>query len=167
MKKLVTLILSLISLPALCQEEAYVPVARNTVFIEGLGIGGYGSLNYERTVLKVNRFDFNLRVGFSTYHLKDFTNSFNPDVIVPLTAGVMYGNNHHIELGGGRIFTSVTSFNGENAEPQRDLEMNSTFFVGYRYQRDTGGFIFRATYSPLFTTNVRWTWGGISVGYAF
>ncbi len=152
---------------ALAQIRASSEAAKNAVYIEALGIGGYGSLNYERVLFKRNRLDFNIRLGLSTYHTNDFTNRFNPDLIFPLAISALYGHNHHIEIGAGKVISSVVYLNEEEFRASRRLRFNSNVFVGYRYQRNEGGFIYRVTYSPLFTENVRWTWGGVSIGYVF
>ncbi len=166
--KLAVLIASfLLSLTSFGQLRSFEPHSRNVVFVEAGGIGGYGSLNYERALVQRNRFDFNFRAGVSTYHIKDFTNKLNPDLIFPLSISAMYGHNHHLEIGAGKVLTSFTYFNEETGGPGRQLRTNNNVFVGYRYERDEGGLMFRVTYSPLFTEDVRWTWGGVSIGYAF
>ena len=56
-------------------------VGKNLIYIEGAGIGGYGSLNYERVILNKTNLWLCTRVGLSTYNLKDYTNNFNSDII--------------------------------------------------------------------------------------
>ena len=53
--------------------------ARNIVFVEGLGNGGYYSVNYERFLLDA----ISLRVGFSTFTNDYSTNFPQFNIIVP------------------------------------------------------------------------------------
>jgi len=69
---------------------------RNLIYLEAFGAGGYGSLNYERIIFQTrNKLPPNLkigvRLGISTFHLKDFNNKFNPDVIIPVAINAIYG----------------------------------------------------------------------------
>ena len=40
-------------------------VVKNIVFIEALGVGGYGSINYERIVPTKTQVNFGIRAGLS------------------------------------------------------------------------------------------------------
>lgn len=157
----------LFSITAFAQNTVEPGQAKSFIFIEAGGVGGYGSLNYERKAVRFGRFDLDLRVGLSTYHIKDFTNSFNPDITVPLVISALYGRNHHIELGAGQVYSSCVYFDGESGKAERQLRSNHNVFIGYRYAKESGGFMYRITYSPLFTEDVRWDWAGVSIGYAF
>ena len=142
--------------------------AQNVLYIEGIGIGGYGSLNYERTILLKSNLRMGLRIGLSTYNITDYTRKFNPDIIIPIAINGLYGNKHKIEFGFGQTISNIVKANFSDLKPGRVTNLHANFTIGYRYQKDTGGVIFRISYTPLieFYESFR-HWGGISIGYAF
>ncbi|MGB0390623.1 MAG: hypothetical protein ACPGD5_03580 [Salibacteraceae bacterium] len=142
--------------------------ARNVIFIEAGGFGGFGSINYERVFIDINKFSFSSRLGIGTYHFVDYTNSFNPDIIIPVTINALYGRNHKIEAGIGQTFSSIVKMNFSDAKTKRSTNFHTVLSLGYRYQKETGGLFFRATYTPLLEFNKYYThWAGISIGYSF
>ena len=143
-------------------------ISQNLLYIECLGIGGYGSFNYERIILTLNNTNIGLRIGISTYKIKDYTTKFNQDIILPIKINKYYGNKHKIELGFGQTISSIVQVNYSNWEPKRVKNLHANFTIGYRYQKDKGGFLFRAGYTPLIEFYRYYRhWGGISIGYAF
>ncbi|MCD6366573.1 MAG: hypothetical protein J7L46_03435 [Bacteroidales bacterium] len=148
-------------------ESQNIKQRNNTIFAEGLGSGGYGSLNYEHAIFKKNDLTVAARFGIGTYNFFDFTNRFNPDVILPITVSTFYGKNHHVEFGIGQTVTSIVQANSD-FHPERENSFNGTFFMGYRYQKQMGGISFRILYSPIIEKNKYFRhWGAISVGYVF
>jgi hypothetical protein len=132
------------------------------------GPGGYWSLNYEYTIALPQQFYLSANIGFSTLHLKDFTQTFNPDLIFPVGVHLTYGKKHRAELGIGEVFSSIVRFDATTIRAKRFLDFHSYLLVGYRYQKPTGGLLLRAFYSPLLEFNQRYRhWGGISIGYSF
>jgi hypothetical protein len=84
---------------------------------------------------------------------------------IPLIAVLLIGSsNHKLELGGGRVFGHGYDF---------DFPPGWTGTVGYRYQREEGGLIFRLSFTPLVSDPNRIgerdtaAWGGISLGVGF
>ncbi len=143
-------------------------VGKNVIYIEGAGTGGYGSLNYERVILNKTHLWLCTRVGLSTYNLRDYTNNFNPDIIIPMAINGLYGNNHKIEFGIGQTISNIVHANYSNWQTERETNFHANFTIGYRYQKDKGGVMFRCSYTPIieFYNHYR-HWGGISIGYAF
>ncbi|GGD83651.1 hypothetical protein GCM10011514_54630 [Emticicia aquatilis] len=145
---------------------------RNLIYLEAFGAGGYGSLNYERIIFQQKqKLPPNLKVGFrlgiSTFHLKDFNNKFNPDVIIPVSVNAIYGKIHHVEIGFGQTISNVTQTSA-SFEIERKTTLNSNFIAGYRYQKSERGVIFRLNYSPIISSNkVYNSWFGLSIGYGF
>ena len=91
-----------------CSNILYAQqVAKNTLYLEGIGIGGYGSVNYERSIIQKNNINLMARIGFGTYHILDYTNRFNPDIIIPIAINATYGKQHHIEFGIGHTIAST------------------------------------------------------------
>jgi hypothetical protein len=143
-------------------------VSRNIFYLEAAGIGGYGSLNYERIIARKNDFLICARIGISTYNLTDYTTNFNPDFIIPIAINGLYGKNHKFEFGIGQSISNIVYNNTSNFRPERETNIHANFTIGYRYQKEEGGLIFRCNYSPIIEFYKYYRhWGGISIGYAF
>lgn len=152
--------------------------APNALYAELGGNSGWYSLNFERYL----RPDVAVRVGMSymsvTATAGSGTNQASSSAswaTLPIMAeylGVSSGS-HALELGAGINFMY---FSG-NASTFDSTAMSSgivpvgTATIGYRYSSPTGGFVFRAGYTPLFfvTTEQKavFHWGGMSFGYRF
>ena len=161
---LIMLVIILENLFCIAQNTIPVP---NALYIEFGGNAGYGSLNYERLALSKKKIQLGIRVGLSTLKIKDYRNKFNPDIIIPLSLNVTYGDKHKAETGVGTTYTNTISV-GENLSPVRTSSLHGNLNIGYRYQKATGGLLIRVCYTPLieyFTTFHHWA--GVSVGYAF
>ena len=142
--------------------------SKNLIFIEAGGFGGYGSINYEHLVKKINKFKFSTRIGLSTYHLNDFTNRFNPDIIIPISINVYYGTQHNIDFGLGQTITNIVYANNIDYQPTRINNFNTNLSIGYRYQKETNGIVFKIAYSPVIENNKMFRhWFLLSFGYSF
>ncbi len=143
-------------------------VAKHSIYVNGAGPGGYWSLNYAHNFQLGNALYLSPSVGFSTLHLRDFTRTFNPDIIFPVGVHFTYGNKHRAEFGVGETFSSVVRYDAGSLGAKRFLELHTYFVFGYRYQPPLGGILLRAFYSPILEFNQRYRhWGGISIGYSF
>ncbi len=166
-----TLLLFLISLHfnlASNAQEVDTSTSRHLVLIEAGGSGGYGSLNYEYLLKEVKSLTFSARIGLSTYHLSDYTHTVNPDVIMPLAIYAYYGNQHHIDIGIGQTLSSVVYADGSTYEPSRIVQFHTNLSLGYRYQNNEGGMVYKVAYAPIIENNSSLrNWASFSVGYAF
>ncbi len=143
-------------------------MVKNVVYLQAFGIGGFGSLNYERIIYRQKDFNLGARIGISTYHIYDFTNTFNPDLIFPIALNGHYGKTHKIEFGIGQTIVSIVHIVNSDLKPRRDANIHANFTLGYRYQKKEGGLFFRCAYTPMIQEYSRYRhWGGISIGYAF
>lgn len=147
--------------------------AKNAVYLDILGNGGWYSLNYERILYSQNKLNLAFSSGLSINHFKDFNDRFNPDLSLPLSLNSFYGKNHHLEVGIGTTFASVVRAD-EDYYAERLLNINLTMTLGYRYQRPGGGFLFRVAYTPLIPVYRQTTetgefknWASVSFGYSF
>lgn len=150
------------------QTDSTATTANNSVSLDILGIGGYGSLNYERTIFNFSSIRVGVRAGISTLNFTDYTTKFNPDIIIPISINALYGNKHNLELGAGQVISNIVQASKKNYKPERVFNAHANFTIGYRYQKKKGGFMFRLNYTPIieFYNDYR-HWGGVSVGYAF
>ncbi len=164
---LVFILLIFIDSHAFAQKDS-LKISRNLLYLEVGGAGGYGSVNYERVLLDQNRFMFTARLGLSSYHIKDFRNDFNPDILIPLALRGSYGANHKIELGIGQTVANIVHFDFTENKPARKTDFHAFLSLGYRYQKSPGGIFFRFAYHQVFEFNEYLThWAGVSFGYSF
>lgn len=141
---------------------------KHLVYIEVGGIGGYGSVNYEKIIFQRNYLAASARIGLSTYHLIDFRNNFNPDMIIPFSMYLHYGNKHKIELGTGVSFVSLIKKNPVTYKPERSIDIHYNYSIGYRFQKSSSHLFFRGALTPILEFNRFFRfWGGISLGYIF
>ena len=140
----------------------------HSVYLEIGGAGGYGSINYEQQLFKKKDWILATRIGLSTYHLKDYRTKFNPDVLIPLTAKLFYGNTHKAEIGIGETITSTVHANEADFKPKRVINFHTHFSFGYRYQPAGTGILIGAAYTPIleFNHSIR-HWASVSLGYSF
>lgn len=147
--------------------------AKNSLYLDIMGTGGWYSLNYERIVYSKDKLGLGISSGASVTHLRDFDRRFNPDFSIPVSLNAFYGKNHHLEAGIGTTFASVVRAD-EDYSAQRYLNVNLTMTLGYRYQKPEGGFLFRAAYTPIIPVYRQITengefknWFSLSFGYSF
>lgn len=141
---------------------------KNMVHIEVGGIGGFGSINYERVIPLKNKFAVSGRIGLSTIRVYDFTTQFNPDLLLPLSINGFYGESHKIQVGFGQIIANSLTSNFATGEPQRETNFHTNFTLGYRYQKAESRFVYGISYSPILTFQKTYQhWGGIMFGYLF
>lgn len=149
------------STPAVAQDQrpASGVEAVNAVYLELLGNGIFYSINYDR------RFGdaFGARAGLG---------GVGNAGAVPITLNYLLGGTrHHLELGiGPLIVYGPETFEDEQGDlvtGATTLAVLGTGTFGYRFQPDTGGFVFRIGLTPFFSTGGILPWAGLSLGYAF
>ncbi len=161
-------ILSIIFAPKAFSQEGSEKSAQNLLYIEVAGIGGYGSFNYERVIFSKKNFVLAPRLGISSYRIKDYTSKLNPDILIPVSINGYYGKNHNVEFGVGQTLTNITHASIIDYKPIRRTNFHTNFTIGYRYQKSTGGIVFRCAYTPIIMFNEHFrNWAGISFGYSF
>ena len=134
MQKLFSIILFCFCFSAIAQIE--IIGKKNLMFLELGGAAGYGSVNYELLVKKLQKMKLSARVGLSSHKFRDFQNEFNPDIIVPISINTYFGYNHHIELGVGQVFSSIIYADKVNFEPRRRNNLSTNISIGYRFQKE-------------------------------
>ncbi len=152
--------------PAFGQHDTLAP-KQNSLYLEALGTGGLGSLNYERSVWHKDLFTTSARMGISTIHVHDFTRRFNPDMLFPIGAVFCYGERFQAEASGGVAFTSIVYPDPEDFTPARRGEIQGWLAIGGRYLNPRNGWLLRATYTPIIEFGTWRHWGGASIGHTF
>lgn len=145
------------------QEPAPAPdLAKNTFFVELLGNAAIYSLNYERFFTP----QLGIRVGAMYIQAEDEGDEISVGLF-PIMATYLFGEgNSHFETGLG-IGIGTAGIETTNLGEDWDSEVYGTATLGYRYQKPTGGVIFRAGFTPAFAGGNLIPWVGASVGYAF
>lgn len=125
-------------------------------------------MNYERLFKTIRNINVSGEIGISSYHLNDYTNTFNPDLIIPFSFNTYYGNKHHIEISLGQSISSIIINSSTDFKPKRETQLNTNLSLGYRYQKPKGKIIFRIAYTPLIERNKEYRhWASISFGTSF
>jgi len=165
-KVFLSLFLFFTSISTQAQEKGELP--KNAFVVEAFGIGGFGSLNYERNILKKNNCSIVGRIGLSTYRIKDFNLKLNPDVIVPIALKVLYGKTHQIEVGVGQTLSSVVQADLIQKEPNRRYHFHTQFQLGYRFQSSGSRISYGVQYTPIIERQKFFNhWGGLLIGFYF
>jgi len=146
-----------------------VSFPKHSIILDAGGIGGYGSLNYERTFFSKNDFFISYKAGFSFYRLKDFEREINPDLLFPLS--LQYHRkfkSHQAVLGVGQTISSIVKASADFASKVRRSRLSLSGIIGYRYQKDNRPFSIQISYTPIFERYKTFQhWGEISFGYSF
>ena len=143
------------------------PIGQHTIYAEGLGSAYWYSIGYDYTLKlkEKHKLSFNFGVNYI------FEMALVPQI------SYLYGKKHHLELGVGAAYMMCISdplyYTGRWWIP---------FRIGYRYQRENGGFYFKIAYMPGFSFERHYEgedvvipivrdfilyWGGVAFGYTF
>lgn len=142
---------------------------KHTIVLDAGGIGGYGSLNYERTFFSKKDIFISFKTGFSLYRFKDFERKLNPDLFFPISfqSGLKY-KSHHAIIGVGQTISSLVQASEDFGSKVRNNSLSASFIIGYRFQKNKKPFSFQIAYTPLFEHYDRFrNWGSLSFGYSF
>lgn len=139
---------------------------RNAVMLEGLGHGGFYSLNYERILWRNSWTQTMAQLGFA-YYGKD--GGVVP-LWVPITLNQAFrlSKNHFVELGAGKMFRNdgVVYPDGTFVDDYQIEEW--VFRFGYRYQFSNGKWLLRVSYTPIYQDKSDYVhWAGLAFGYRF
>ncbi len=142
---------------------------KHTIVLDAGGIGGYGSLNYERAFLLKKKHLLSYKVGFSFYRFKDFERKLNPDLLFPIS--IQYNRkfkNHRAFLGLGQTVSSIVKISSDFSSKVRKNRLSLSYIIGYRFQKDNKPFSIQINYTPILEHYKTFHhWGGISFGYSF
>jgi hypothetical protein len=129
--------------------------SEHATYVEAGGPGVLYSFNYEYRPMP----ELGLRAGASVLYICIF--SCTTFAIVPLSINGLVGEGrHHFEYGAGAALTTLQDRDAQFFFPE----------VGYRYENPSGGFLFRAMFTPLVRMRKPKDivpWGGVSFGYGW
>ena len=146
---------------SLCAAVPSFPQSHpNSLYLEVGGSGAFYSINYDRLIGS----HFGARVGFSYF----------ADLILPGFSAYLYPVSLNCFIGEGssklELGVGMTFIRGEIRWFGDDATGNAIFpnlNIGYRYQSEDGGFLFRIGFTPLITRHYFQPWGGLSAGFSF
>lgn len=128
--------------------------AQNNFYIELGGVGGFGSLNYETSILKSNSTRF--RAGLSFAKIDDNNGSV---IILPFLLHHSFGEKHKLDFGVGQTLSVTTKGN---------FFVRMPLSIGYQIEPTDKRHFFRFAYTPIvsYLVNFQWEhWGGVAFGY--
>ncbi len=154
-KSLLIIMLALCGLSLSLTAQISEDHSKNAIYgnVSIFGLGGLVNLNYERVVFRSNGLfkEYGIRIGAGYYSEWGGTGSHALLNFYGLTG---HKNNHLEVLIGGLVLYDIASYDIEinnaqalNESPPKKSDFTSFFpaiTAGYRYQKPTGGFLFRA-----------------------
>ncbi len=139
------------------------PTAKNAFYVELGGNGIFYSLNYDRLVTP----NVAARAGVMLFRAEDNESNGVGVVVAPVVVSYLFGEgNSHFEAGLG-LGLATASIDHVDFGEEFDQTVYGTGVLGYRYQPETGGVVFRAGLTPVFNAENFAPWIGLSIGYAF
>ena len=157
-----SIILSLLVI--VLSSTAFSQSKPNSFYLELVGSGGLYSVNYDRLFTE----NLGARIGFM-YFTSDWFGFFNDVelIVIPATLNLLVGSGKHkFELGAGPVFLSV-SMGFFGSYPVSGSGVGWTGTIGYRFQQNDGGFMWRIGFTPFMAGGEFFPYGGISLGFSF
>jgi len=155
---ILSLLIIVLSSTALSQSKP------NSFYLELVGSGGLYSINYDRMFTD----NIGARIGFMYFEADWIFFFFDVDMfLIPTTLNFLVGTGKHkFELGAGPVFVfGSVSFFGSDLVSGSGVGWTGT--IGYRYQQNEGGFMWRVGFTPLLAGGELFPSGGISLGFSF
>jgi len=145
------------------QESKNLSKLRNIVFVEALGNGLFGSINYERQLTSGPGLSIRLGIGFYTENAFYLTLPISVQYLIDLK------KDNFIEAGIGYTWADAGADDLFNDNITDSDNLNNLFLsVGYRkhFGKD---WMWKASFTPLLTNNkdVTLPWVGLSIGKRF
>ncbi len=137
---------------------------KNTVFVEALGNGLFGSINYERQLTKEPGLSLRAGIGFYTEYNFYLTLPFSIQYLIDLN------RNNFIETGIGYTWADAGADDVFNNESVKNSDNLNNLFLSVGYKKHFGkDWMWKANFTPLITNNKEVTlpWIGVSIGKRF
>lgn len=138
---------------------------REAAYAEVGGSGIIPTANYERYFTDT----FAAHVGLGIVSVESDIGDEGWAVSVPMVGSWISHprSNHHLEAGGGALVILGESDSVSAIDDDSFSNFGVTGLLGYRYQKPGRGFLFRATYTPVYSDGEFTNFGGLSFGYAW
>ncbi|MBK7103830.1 MAG: hypothetical protein IPH62_00900 [Ignavibacteriae bacterium] len=166
MKRILIAVISLIIFSNLIIGQENLYNQRNNIYLELLGRGGLFSINYEKFITDKSV----LGIGLGYIPRSTFDDSFykaNQLFLLPISYNYLFDitNTSKIDFGAGLVLKFV----GQRIEgvEKEKFAINPYGIIGYRYQPENEGILFRISFIPILDLNKLVPWIGVSIGYCF
>jgi hypothetical protein len=146
---------------AASDREAY-----NSIYVEVAGSGLLWSINYDRLLGE----NVALRFGLGYVYLSTLSIGSHLLTLPLVVTGLVGAPEHKFEFGAGAVpFYLSDPVNGSTYKVlgRTGFSAMGTVVVGYRYQPEDAGFMFRIGFTPLFSDKDFLPWPGLSLGGTF
>lgn len=154
----------LLGVIAFGQENNNKKNLKNTVFVEALGNGLFGSINYERQLTKEPGLSLRAGIGFYTEYDFYLTLPFSIQYLIDLN------RNNFIETGIGYTWADAGADDIFNNESVKNSDNLNNLFLSVGYKKHFGkDWMWKANFTLLITNNkdVTLPWIGVSIGKRF
>ena len=152
------LFMLLVAFAICCRAQA--PFKRNDVYLEALGAGLFGSVNYERQLSKMPGLGLRVGIGFYSENRFYLTVPVGLHYLFPLRSRGTFidaGLAYTPAFGDGRVFAD---------KEERDNFNSFIPSIGYR-KHTKKDLMFRASFSPVVNYSGITPWLGVSLGKRF
>lgn len=142
---------------------------KHSIILDAGGIGGYGSLNYERVFFSKKNYHLSYKAGFSFFRFKDYERELNPDFLIPMSIQIIRRfKNHNAVLGVGNTVSSIVKASSDFSSKIRKTSLSGSLIIGYRFQKINKPFSIQFSYTPIYQQSKRIRhWGSLGFGYSF
>ena len=144
-------------IPKLSAQTSFDSIKKNSVYVELLGSAPFlYNLTYDRMLLDGDKIRISAAMGFQ-YINPEFDAVFVSEYSLSPQLNLLFGRKHYLEVGVGAFIRFESD---RVVYPLR---------IGYRLQKEEGGFFFKAAFTPIYapTTREIGPWGGLCLGYTF
>lgn len=128
---------------------------RRNMYLEGLGVAGLGSFNFEFIFVRRNRFQLLFRPGIGVQTPASDKVLINVPIMAHILAG---GKSHYLDFGVGEM---------PGISTKGEFSIQTPFSVGYRLSPMKRGFFCRIAYTPRmsYIGGFKYEhWAGLAVG---
>jgi len=143
--------------------------SKNEIVLDLGGIGGFGALSFRKNLINFNQYQLSGRVGLSFFRFKDFTQTFNPDILIPFSIDLnRQFNKWGIQMGIGQTISSIVTTSSNFQSTDRQNSISGSSILGFNYANPKKRLTYQIFYSPIFQQYNRYRhWGGMSIGFKF
>jgi hypothetical protein len=158
---------------------------QHTIYTEFFGNAGlWYSVGYDYTLKLKEKHKLSFNCGFQYFPITNYFPDFPPagsypklilygsQITISPQINYLYGKNHHLDLGIGITYDAY--INHKDRKIKEGLGFMMPFRIGYRYQREKGGFFFKIAYTPIYLISIDFfdikfipLFAGIAFGYTF
>ena len=141
--------------------------SNNEIVLDLGGIGGFGALSFQKKMFEINQVQISGKLGISFFRFKDFTQTFNPDILVPFSINLnRQFNKFGFQIGIGQTVSSIVTVSSNFQSKERENTVSGSLMLGMKFDNPQKRMTYSIFYSPIFQQYNRYRhWGGMSIGF--